>query len=201
MIATLLLIAAVNTTTPDSSMPSALQPRNAEVRAEVQQNLNEMRAIHEQKREEIREKVQTAQQNWEQAREQFRERLQLISSERKQEVAQNLQSRIETNHQKWVEHWSIVLDRLSQILDKAEARDDAQEASTLIASARAQIAVAQDLLEAQSDNVYVIEIESEENLGQNVSSALSDMRLDMTSVLDSLTLAKEAVREVLNALD
>jgi len=201
MIATLLLIAAVNTTTPDSSMPSVLQPRNAEVRAEVQQNLMEMRAVHEQKREEIQERVRAAQQNWEQRREQLRERLMLINDEHKQQAVANIQDRIETNHQKWVEHWSIALDRLSQILDKVEARDDVEEVSTLVASARTQIAIAQDLLEAQSDNVYVIEIESEENLGENVSTTISLMRLDMEPVHEQIVAARQAVGEVVNALN
>lgn len=201
MFTTLLLFLAVNTTIPNPSMAPALQPRETEIRVQVQERLEQMRAVHEQKRQEIQERVLEAQQTWEQKREQFQERLQLIQDERKQETTQRLQNRLETNHKRWVNNWSIVLDRLSQILDRVELREDADAVSELIAEARAQIQSAQDLLEAQSDNVYVIEIESEETLGQSVSATISDMRSDMEEARAAVLAAKEAVREVLNALD
>lgn len=181
-------------------MPSALQPRNLN-QSQIKERIEEMRAVHEQKRQEIQERVLEAQQTWEQKREQFQERLQFIQDERKQETTQRLQNRLETNHKTWVENWSIVLDRLSQILDRVELREDADAVSGAIAEARAQIQSAQDLLEAQSDNVYIFEIDSEENLGQSVSATILEMRADMQETRNAVLAAKQAVREVLNALD
>lgn len=135
MLAALLISAIVTTNSPDTAVI---------VRTQVRERLEEMRAVHEQNRQEVQERVQESREDWEQEREHFRQRLELVRDEHKQALTQALQDRIENTHRRWVEHWSIVLDRLSQILDKAEARDGSEQVASLIAAARTKIATAQN---------------------------------------------------------
>lgn len=148
-------------------------------------------------RENVREAIDTAREARTQIREEFRERLRLIVDNRKQQIVENIDSRIPTLNEKWVTHWGNVLDRLETLVDKMATRLDDQ---TLADSAREAIATARASVAGQAEKVYMIEITDESALGANVSATIAEFHADIRTVVADVNSAREAVVSLLNTL-
>jgi len=152
-------------------------------------------------RERTRERVQAT-------REQFKEDLQELKDQKKAKVVANIDEIIVNRNERWVTHWNRVLTRLALILAKIEARRDnlafeGKDASALtvtISQARSAIDAAQASVDAQAAKTYIIDIESEINLGQSVRSVVHQFKQDISAVVVKVKAARQAVQDAFKAL-
>lgn len=141
-------------------------------------------------------------------REEFLTQLGEIKDVKKQATLKNLDERIAALNEKWTNHFNDVLGRLEGILAKIETRAevlagegvDTTGVNAQIESAHAAIDLAQEAVIEQAGKTYVIDIEEEENLGENVSDSVRLLKADIKSVRDKVRIAKDAVREAYKAL-
>jgi len=145
----------------------------------------------------------------EELRERFRTRLGEIKDERKQRVVMKISDDLVMRNLKWTRHLSSALTRLSDILTKLETRAnrikleknaDISAVTTAIADARAMISSLQGKIDMQAEAEYVIELGSEETLGQKVSEKISELREDIGLLREDVMKIKVAVQDVYQLL-
>jgi len=145
----------------------------------------------------------------EELRERFRTRLGEIKDERKQRVVMKISDDLVMRNLKWTRHLSSALTRLSDILTKLETRAnrikleknaDISAVTTAIADARAMISSLQGKIDMQAEAEYVIELGSEETLGQKVSEKISELREDIGLLREEVMKIKVAVQDVYQLL-
>ena len=166
----------------DVSSPSA-SPKRLEAKQRFEKALEEAKK----RREAAQARVKTR-------REEFKEKLETIKDERKQKAVENLDQKFSSINDKQVDHFNKVLSRLSQIL--AKIKDKGGETS----EAEAAINEASEAVLVQAGNTYIIEIADEENLGENVSETVHNLRDDLKGVREKVRMAKEAVHEAFKSL-
>ena len=145
----------------------------------------------------------------EELRERFRTRLGEIKDERKQRVVMKISDDLVMRNLKWTRHLSSALTRLSDILTKLETRAnrikleknaDISAVTTAIADARAMISSLQGKIDMQAEAEYVIELGSEETLGQKVGDKISELREDIGLLREDVMKIKVAVQDVYQLL-
>ena len=145
----------------------------------------------------------------EELRERFRARLGEIQDERKQRVVMKISDDLVVRNLKWTRHLSSALTRLSDILTKLETRAnrikleknaDISAVTTAIADARSMISSLQEKIDIQAEAEYVIELGSEETLGQKVGDKISELREDIGLLREDVMKIKVAVQDVYQLL-
>ncbi|EKD62741.1 MAG: hypothetical protein ACD_52C00076G0006 [uncultured bacterium] len=214
------LVAVAHTVLPQANLPQVLGVEVAEdsvrvensapadVRQRVQEAQKAARAKREQALTEFREKRQEAIGELQENKEEFRLRLQEIKDEQKRKIIENIDLRLTSINDKWINHWNRVLSRLTEILAKigskasvlSEDGKDIASVSSAIASAETAIASAQEAVNGQAGQLYVINLADEKNLGRNVASTINDFHTDIKSVLEKIKDARVAVGDALKAL-
>src|SRR3989344_714317 len=113
-------------------------------------------------RERIEAKIEEAKLKFDQRREDLKEKLEEMKDQRKTKIAENILDRIENVNEKWVNHWTRVLDRLEEILAKLETRvvdyDGDKDTSDLIAlidEAQSEVDTARLKVNQQASKTYV----------------------------------------------
>ncbi|GEM_PF-4976446 len=155
---------------------------------------------------EYRRGVEEAQMLREEKREEFRQRLLEIRDERKRALFENLNTNINDLNARWVERLKAVLDRLSEIADKIEARaqedgvSDNSDFKNALDNVRAKIFESYNMVNEQASKVYTLEVTDENSLGRSVSGTLSELRADFEPIRESVSLAKDALRGLFQIL-
>ena len=177
-----------------------LEARSAaleEARARRQVALDEARA----NRDEARVRFQDA-------RDDFKEKLAEIRDAQKQRIVERIADQLEQINVRWTNHFDNVLSRLSEILAKIGTRaDKLEEAGKDVASVRdaifdaqAVIDNAQDAVNSQAVNSYIIEISDEEGLRDDVKAVRDQLHDDLTATRDVVKGARQAVHDAFQAL-
>lgn len=176
----------------------------ARVREALEASTARRKAVLEEYQARRREATQEAKTQ----REEFRTRLSEIRDLRKRKILENLNEKLTQVHERWLEHWSRILDRLSRILAKIETRKDkladngceVSGVTSAISAAEAAIAGAQEVLNEQAGKTYVIEISEEQGLGEDVRALIAQFKEDMKATLAAVKGAREAVHDAFAAL-
>jgi hypothetical protein len=155
--------------------------RYSDAQKEAQSRREEAMEALETKRAEVKDRV-------EERKQEFQDRLQNIKDERKQRIVANLAERFMHVNEKWTEHWTNMLGRLSEITAKMSGEGVDTEA------ADAAIASAQEAVETQAGKDYEIEITDENNLREEVQALVAIFKEDMRSTLSSVQNAKKEVQ-------
>ena len=142
------------------------------------------------------------------ARDEFRERLAEIKDAQKREVLEHVGQVLDQINERWTAHFDNVLSRLSEILVKIGTRadkleEDGQDVASVrdaIADAEAAIEAAQDAIDTQAGNSYVIDITDEESLKDDVKSTRDELHTDLTATRDEVRTARQAVHDAFQAL-
>lgn len=108
------------------------------------------------------------------------------------------QERFSNMNQKWLKHWTAVLERLSLILDKIENRlaeqdGDTSAAEAAISDARKAILTAQASVDDLAEADYDIEFTTDEKFGPQLKEAIADFRSDSKETWELVKTAKEQV--------
>ena len=141
-------------------------------------------------------------------REEFKEKLQDLKDKKKKGIVERVDNKITTLNKKHTNRFNKLLKKLSSILDRIESKVDELEGegtdvSTVgveVQIARDAIGVAQREITEQAGKDYVIEINTESNLGEVVSSAFKEFRDNMKVLQDSVKVARDAVHEAAKTL-
>lgn len=215
-----MLVTAIGSLAPEANIPSVLGV--ATQKQEVVSTLAQIDATREQvsealenaktRRAETKAKLelrrQEISQKIEERKEALRERLAQVQDARKRTVVQNIAESLNTKNQRWVSHWTNVIDRLTQILAKVEDRTtrakesgvDTTTVEAAITSAKNSIADAQSAVSNQAAKVYEINIGDEESLRADVKEAIDQFKTDTRTVHSSIKIARESVVAALRAL-
>lgn len=211
------LVMAVNTLAPNANLPQVLgtedeatsSASNTQDRFEKRSDaLENARKRREAALEEAKKRRENAIERAKDARDAFKEKLAKIKDERKQKVVENIDEGIANRNQKWVEQWNNVLGRLRELVTKIETnaqklKTDGKDVSSVeakVVSANSAIEAAQAAVDSQSGKTYVINISSEDNLGQAVSSVVQQFKSDVQVVIGTITAARTAVKDAFGAL-
>ena len=189
--------------------PSATGGSNLRDTREVKiRALQEAREARKRELERVREARKNAIEEMKTARERFKDKVQELSDERKKKIIENIDENITKHNEKWVEHWNRVLSRLTEILAKLESKTDelaakgkdVSEVVSAIGKAKDAVSAAQAAVTAQAGKSYVITIENEENLGENVSQTVQGFKADVKLVFEKVKDARQAVKEAFQKL-
>lgn len=136
-----------------------------------------------------------------QAKQAFQQSLNKIKDQRKQQIVENINSRIQTVNQNQTDKMSAALDSLTAILGKIEDQKNALATSganltvlnTDISSATNAISTAKASVTVQAGKVYTINIVDDATLKTNVGHTVSQFRTDLASTHQDVVMAKQAV--------
>ncbi|OGM04010.1 hypothetical protein A3E15_01330 [Candidatus Woesebacteria bacterium RIFCSPHIGHO2_12_FULL_42_9] len=187
---------------------SELKKRLAQVNEDRKDALEEIRASRRVALEAAKKAREEALDEAKARREEFKEQLEELRDERKAKVVENIDERLAAINEKWINHFNKILGRLSEILTKIQGRADAlaedgvdvTEVNSAIADAQAAIDAAQAAVDAQAGKVYIIGITGEENLGENVSEVIHELRADIAAVRELVKDARRSVHDAFKAL-
>ena len=155
--------------------------------AERERMVQGAQARREEQEDRVREKRDEMRDEMEQKRQEYREKLAQIREERHQQLAENLTQRMNQVNQNRSNAALNYLDALELVLSKIEARAnfvqdatgvDLAAVKTKIAEARQLVNQTRDAVLAQKSKEYILEIESEGTLGQNIRNAMRQVRDD-----------------------
>ena len=141
-------------------------------------------------------------------RQEYKQRLSEIRDKKKSAILERIDNKITTLNKKHTDRFNKLLEKLTSILSRIEAKADDIETdgvnvSTVdvaVQNAKDAIAIAQREITEQSEKENVIEIDEENNLGSVVSSALNEFRKDMAIIRDSVKVVRDAVFEAAKTL-
>ena len=185
-----------------------LKRRIAQVNEDRKDALKEIRASRRAALEAAKKAREGAFEAAKTRREEFRQNLEDMKNERRASLLEKIDGRLAAINEKWVSHFNKILGRLSEILTKIQGRADelAQggvdvgDVNSAIADAQAAIDAAQAAVDAQAGKVYIVEIGDEENLGENVSEVIHELRADIAAVRELVKDARRSVHDAFKAL-
>lgn len=211
------LVMAVNTLAPQANLPQVLgtedeatsSASNTDSKFEKRsETLEAARARKLKALEDAKTRRENALERVKDAREKFKEKVTEIKDERKQKVVENIDDRIASHNQKWVDHWNNVLGRLRELVTKIETNaqklqtkgKDISTVQSAVTAANSAIDSAQAAVDTQSGKTYVINITTEDNLGQAVSTVVQQFKSDVQTVIETIRTARGAVKDAFGAL-
>ena len=141
-------------------------------------------------------------------REQLQEKLAQLSDERKSRLAENINNALSRLNERWTDHFGDVLDKLTEILDKIEARVQTLKANgtdtalpdSAITTARTAITTAVSSFTEQAGKDYTSEINEEATLREDITTTKNQLKADLRAVHELIKTAREAVRAVIQTL-
>lgn len=137
-----------------------------------------------------------------QKREEFRERLQQIKDLQKQKILSNLDKAFTNINQRWTAHFSLVLKRLTKILDKvkilAEKKDPLQLPK--IDALYLQIEELEKKVNQQAQKDYIIDLSETEKIGTAAREVHSQLREDLQSLREEIKNLRDAIHKVIISL-
>ncbi len=135
-------------------------------------------------------------------REEFKKKVKGFIDEKKKSIVENLDSRINDMNKNRTAHFSEIIEKLTSILDKIEVKAKEMQAkgvdisrlSSAISDARSAINEASVAIETQAGKNYVINISTETNVKNDVSTTIQLLKTDMQVVMDAVKKAKDSVK-------
>ena len=190
-----------STVTSATATPKTTDSTSTDIKTRFEYDLEE-------KRENITQITEAARERFETRKAEFIDQVAEISDQKKQVILTDLVDKFDQLNIKWVGHWQRILDRLSKILDKMDAKSqqlaadgaDISDYEELSDDARKKIAEALTLLEEQAGNTYVFDITTESRLGTEVSKVTAQYRADIAATHKAVKAAREAVKAAFTSL-
>ena len=167
----------------------------------ARERIENTKQLMQERRENIREKI-------EEKRQIIKERLEKVEDERKQRIAEHLYDQINNLNERMSNTFSFILDKIEAVLSRIETRSekaaengaDVSTVEAAITEAINAISASRAAIEAQSQKVYVFEVNSEETLRLDVGSIRQSLHNDLVEVRRTIVAAREAVRKAAVAL-
>lgn len=123
-----------------------------------------------------------------------------IKDERKQKIAERINTQLAHINQQATNHLTQVLTRLRALLDKLSTRSEKAEVKTAIETASGLIVKAEESVQAQASKDYTIVFTDETDLKAGASTAKKQLKADLEAVRAEVKTAHQAVVDVLQML-
>ncbi|MFH0942877.1 MAG: hypothetical protein V1810_01760 [Candidatus Beckwithbacteria bacterium] len=141
--------------------------------------------------------------------EEFKAKLGLIKDERKQKIAERINTQLAHLNKQITTHFTNVLTRLRALMDKLTVKIDqaktdgldTSKAEELMTLASAAIVKAEEAVKIQVKNEYVIEFTDESGLKVGASTAKQQLKTDLEAVRELVKAARQSVVDVLQELE
>lgn len=135
-------------------------------------------------------------------RENFKQKLQTIKDQRKQQITQRIDQKLANVNQRRTDHFNRILKRLNEVLTRIQTKADELKAAgkntatvgTAITFASNTISSAQTAVSNQAAKDYVIEITTENGLGNAVGTAFKKLQTDLAATRQTVAAARDAVK-------
>lgn len=188
----------------DNASTAATTTRK-EIKQEYSGRLKQMREEFQNKIRAVKEELKT---KLEEAKNKLQVKLQKVKDRKKADSVVKINDQLQKLNERWTDHFSDVLDKLSDILIKIGGRTDKlsangvdvasvknlmDTASTTISSARAAIAV-------QAAKVYTLNVTTEANLKTDVGKTRQALHSDLVKLRDVVFSARDAVHNAAQEL-
>ncbi|MBI5306422.1 hypothetical protein HZB04_02470 [Candidatus Wolfebacteria bacterium] len=173
--------------------------------SKFQQKREEAKKIMEQKKEEFKNTMEAkkveAKKVFEEKRAELKNKLLKVKDEKKKVAVEKINNEIAKINENRMNHFSEALNKLEKVLanigsraDKAESNGrDISAVKTAITGANSAIAESRTAISAQSGKTYVIAVNTEETLRQDVGKTRQELQVDLDKVRDTVEKAKQAV--------
>lgn len=180
---------------------NTLETDRERVRSEIMEMRDDFKTRMDAEKAELQGEIQDK-------REALRAQLQKVKDERRREVVERIDVRLDELNARMLDHFSNVLDRLEDVLeriasraDKAEGRGlDVNTVRTAITDALSSITSARSAVQVQAGNTCIVTVTTENNLRVDVGKARKCLHDNLTVVREAVKAAKEAVRKAATTL-
>ena len=180
---------------------NTLETDRERVRSEIMEMRDDFKTRMDAEKAELQGEIQDK-------REALRAQLQKVKDERRREVVERIDVRLDELNARMLDHFSNVLDRLEDVLeriasraDKAEGRGlDVSTVRTAITDALSSITSARSAVQVQAGNTCIVTVTTENNLRVDVGKARKCLHDNLTVVREAVKAAKEAVRRAATTL-
>ena len=180
---------------------NTLETDRERVRSEIMEMRDDFKTRMDAEKAELQGEIQDK-------REALRAQLQKVKDERRREVVERIDVRLDELNARMLDHFSNVLDRLEDVLeriasraDKAEGRGlDVSTVRTAITDALSSITSARTAVQVQAGKTCIVTVTTENNLRVDVGKARKCLHDNLTVVREAVKAAKEAVRKAATTL-
>ena len=180
---------------------NTLETDRERVRSEIMEMRDDFKTRMDAEKAELQGEIQDK-------REALRAQLQKVKDERRREVVERIDVRLDELNARMLDHFSNVLDRLEDVLeriasraDKAEGRGlDVSTLRTAITDALSSITSARSAVQVQAGKTCIVTVTTENNLRVDVGKARKCLHDNLTVVREAVKAAKEAVRRAATTL-
>ncbi|OGY61200.1 MAG: hypothetical protein A3F99_02860 [Candidatus Colwellbacteria bacterium RIFCSPLOWO2_12_FULL_43_11] len=180
---------------------NTLETDRERVRSEIMEMRDDFKTRMDAEKAELQGEIQDK-------REALRAQLQKVKDERRREVVERIDVRLDELNARMLDHFSNVLDRLEDVLeriasraDKAEGRGlDVSTVRTAITDALSSITSARSAVQVQAGNTCIVTVTTENNLRVDIGKARKCLHDNLTVVREAVKAAKEAVRKAATTL-
>lgn len=180
---------------------NTLETDRERVRSEIMEMRDDFKTRMDAEKAELQGEIQDK-------REALRAQLQKVKDERRREVVERIDVRLDELNARMLDHFSNVLDRLEDVLeriasraDKAEGRGlDVSTVRTAITDALSSITSARSAVQVQAGNTCIVTVTTENNLRVDIGKARKCLHDNLTVVREAVKAAKEAVRRAATTL-
>ena len=192
---------------------SAMAQTNTFSRKDVKAKRTELNTQMKNDREAAKKRLETTREEAKKAAEtrhaELKDKISKLRDEKKKQIAIRLNEQLAHLNIQWTNHFSNVLNRLSEILGKIELRADKAQAAgkdvsmvkTAIQNAKTAIATARTAVEAQAKKTYIANFSSEANLNAAFKAVKEQLKTDLFGLRDgAMKDAREAVKNALQSL-
>jgi len=180
----------------------AIKAKKTELNAQLKATQEAAKKRIEAAREEAKKAVEAR-------RTELKDKISKLRDEKKKQIATRLDEQMARLNVQWTDHFSNVLNRLSEILGKIELRATKAETSgkdvtavkTAIQNAKAAIETARTSVETQAKKTYVATFSSETGLGAAFKAVKEQLKKDLFGLRDgAMKSSRDAVQSALQAL-
>ncbi len=178
-----------------------LQQKWDRIKQQAQAERQKFQKELETKRDEIKSRIEKQKEN-------LKARLAKIKDENKKKIVERINDQINELNTKLTDHYSAVLDKLGDILNRISSRADKAAANNVdVSSVRTAITAAQSAIDgartavkAQAGKTYPITVNAESTLKTDVGKARQAFHSDITAVFNSVKTARQAVQNAATTL-
>lgn len=178
-----------------------VETKREEVKVNIEAKRDEFKARVEEKRAEVKASMEAR-------KDALRTELKKVKDDRKKDVVLKIDARLEELNGKRLDHFSNVLGKLEDVLERIVLRADKAEqhgldvagVRTVISDALKGVETAKLAIQTQTGRIYTVRINEEKNIRADVGKAREALHNDLVKVREAVKTVHDAVRRAAVAL-
>lgn len=192
-----------------TNVKTEIKDARVELKNRTETGREDLKKRQEEFHDQVKAKREMLKEEVEAKRKELKTHLEKVKDERKKETVERIDQRMDALNDKMMRHFSVVLDKLEEVLVRINERADkvsterghnVSSVRSAIDKANTAIALARVAIENQSGKTYTINVTVESALKSDVGRARQDLHADLAKVKDAVKSAHSAVRDAAVAL-